>query len=703
MRIATSPVYSRLADENEVKAEQQLVERCPAGLRLSQHQLLTYRALKDPATDVVINTATTGDGKSMAGLLPILGDRRETMALYPTNELIQDQLISARKVLGEWGRPERWVTDLFGARLDEKVHELQGLRRGDAILTLYDQHKLILSNPDIFHYVMQFCYKQPGTAPDWLAGRIGTSFRQLTFDEFHIFDVPQIAAVLTGLLFIYEQRGDLKTLFLSATPGGPLREMLDRAGLRTRVVPLEGCYHHGADPGDGWRLIQHGLSMTFDEQRAEDWVATHIDDIILPYFLEHRPGAKGAIITGSVAAAKRIVDKLRPHFERNGLRVEENTGLTGRDARRASYDADLLVGTSTIDIGVDFQINFLVFEASDAGNFLQRLGRVGRHAGFVRDGVFVPFEQFVAYALVPPFVNARISQGHEGAPPLLQVDQALTRDELRQTITDAFPPPTTFRNYLKHWGCFQPAEVVARLQEKTIRENYTVLIRRLHPRYEQTFDIRFSNVWREGKRIVMERHKLLIEEAGSFRGGSPFSCGVLVAGDEPLTYDLFWLLANARLELLDEQQFMSGAAGHPTAAEAIRRNKPAAYFRLMDYYHERHDVFVQLPTSILDWGMERYDSAQVFSGVKVVCSGVDWLNELNRHISARKVVGLVVKYKHPSELRRSFRLPSHFHLHAYQAINGESGTIAFARQALILDTALRYRRLSGSDNSAIVL
>jgi CRISPR-associated endonuclease/helicase Cas3 len=62
------------------------------------------------------------------------------------------------------------------------------------------------------------------------------------------------------------------------------------------------------------------------------------------------------------------------------ISVGENTGLTSLEDRRASFEKCLLVGTSTVDIGVDFRINLLIFEATDAGTFIQRFGRLGRHA-----------------------------------------------------------------------------------------------------------------------------------------------------------------------------------------------------------------------------------------------------------------------------------------------------------------------------------
>jgi len=78
---------------------------------------------------------------------------------------------------------------------------------------------------------------------------------------------------------------------------------------------------------------------------------------------------------------KRLVPFLREQLQPVGLTVGENTGLSGIGEKARSLAADLVVGTSTIDVGVDFKINFLIFESADSGNFIQRLGRLGRHQG----------------------------------------------------------------------------------------------------------------------------------------------------------------------------------------------------------------------------------------------------------------------------------------------------------------------------------
>src|SRR6266699_5951620 len=60
-------------------------------MQLHKHQVETWEAFQDPTVDVIFNVAMTGDGKSAAGYLPVFKDGKAAIAMYPTNELIQDQ------------------------------------------------------------------------------------------------------------------------------------------------------------------------------------------------------------------------------------------------------------------------------------------------------------------------------------------------------------------------------------------------------------------------------------------------------------------------------------------------------------------------------------------------------------------------------------------------------------------------------------
>lgn len=114
-RITTLPVYSKLANPQDIPDAIQ--GRLPDDLRLSEHQLATYHALTGDA-EVIFNTAMTGDGKSLAGLLPILVHEHSTVAMYPTNELVRDQLHQSARSLQKWDREDIPFGRLDAQQLD---------------------------------------------------------------------------------------------------------------------------------------------------------------------------------------------------------------------------------------------------------------------------------------------------------------------------------------------------------------------------------------------------------------------------------------------------------------------------------------------------------------------------------------------------------------------------------------------------------
>lgn len=706
MHITTLPVYSKLADPAELEATFQRT----LPVRLSQHQLETYRALIAPDVDVVINTAMTGDGKSLAGLLPLLAQRGHngTLTLYPTNELIQDQYRSARRTLPAWDQPADRVGMLYGARLDEITADVEELQRSDVLLRELENHRLTLSNPDILHAILQFHYQQYGRAPTHVVGKLPLLFDQLTFDEFHIFDAPQVAAVLTGLLFLATQNRFLKTLFLSATPTPEIHALLERAGLGARLRMIEpqraGWYHHGADPGAGWRPILQNSSITFAPHTAEEWLDAGGDQVIIDWFQNHQSGAKAALIVNSVATALRLVERLKPQLAAYGLKVEPNTGITGRTIRKASYDADVLVGTSTVDVGVDFHINLLIFESANAGTFLQRLGRLGRHTAYVdRDGQEHRFAAFAAYALVPEFVNERLTRPEaDQAMPLINGD-TYTREQLSEVITAVFPQPTRFDHYIRLWGRYIPAKVYQTLSSNALRASFAPVIDQLKRQYYDLTGANMGKTCIEWDRRKREGDELLIQEAQSFRGGSPFDCAVLKDDENAvITYDLFWLLANAHLEYLSRAQFVEEVRRRfgVAAERPYIRGYQKFFFRWQGLRVQREPVTIMLGSQVAAWAAHRHQTAQVVPGVQIACNGHTFLSQLNNRLIDEPCVGLIIPGHEPRQVQRSCYLPWSLLLWPYVAdaedAGEQRGTIAFGRHALLLDSRLRYKPL-GAD------
>jgi hypothetical protein len=127
--------------------------------------------------------------------------------------------------------------------------------------------------------------------------------------------------------------------------------------------------------------------------------AANLDDEYIP----------AVVIVNSVVNAIRIEDKLvESGFARNSLAIIR--GLSNRDIRSTKGKL-LALGTSAIEVGVDFHCDYLLFEATEAASFIQRFGRVGRH----RPGkaiALVPPNAYTGMCKLPPEIERASFEDH---------------------------------------------------------------------------------------------------------------------------------------------------------------------------------------------------------------------------------------------------------------------------------------------------
>ena len=119
---------------------------------------------------------------------------------------------------------------------------------------------------------------------------------------------------------------------------------------------------------------------------------------------------------------------------------------------------------------------------------------------------------------------------------------------------------------------------------------------------------------------------------------------------------------------------------------------------------ERNDVRVIFNQDLADWGPEEFGVVQVVEHVGADAPEVPELNRLNGALKRRKLVALLC-LPQPAELMRRLRLPWPFPLYRFYSRDGCEGSIAFGRQALLLEVALQGRpdiKCGGEDKAVIV-
>jgi hypothetical protein len=357
------------------------------GLDLMRHQAQAVDLAEEPR---VLIEAPTGGGKTWACAAPLLPalDRGEgAIFAYPTNALADDQQGALLALARRAGRRAAVVTGYAGLSGDPSAHvmiwrlhagaleeaqeSVGGRRRGEVIgrvlERLPDRPLWLVTNPDTLFLLLTARYS---LAPQ-LWSRLQPC-RTLVLDESHLYRGPTLVRALTAIELAHALLGVARVRIATATLPPLVRQLLVN---RFGFTPIEAVV---AASG---RCVQHEVELQM-LPTTRDAATGHFVDAIVPLLPELRSErTRGRVplvaLRDSVVSAIHLEDELvcrgASHAELGIYR-----GLSSRTIR--DMDAKTLVlGTSALEVGVDFNTSRLVFEARGATSFLQRLGRVGRH------------------------------------------------------------------------------------------------------------------------------------------------------------------------------------------------------------------------------------------------------------------------------------------------------------------------------------
>jgi len=447
---------------------------------LYQHQAAVWDRWEVDKTTLL--AAKTGTGKTRAVMLPLLARREWGVAVYPTNELLRDQVRAVEKFAPDEGiKTVRWLpgTDnkryaeadtilvpIDGRLLDEWQEVTHCKSRSEALRRALDPHKptIVFTNPDILFRILALRYH---------ADAFGSlqRYRTLVFDEFHLYQGVELAHALAMVGMAQSFHFFERVMLLSATPHPDVRLILDRLYQPHVIEP--GVTSEGSET----RLAVHAVEVTPVQLSTNDPV-----DVLSARLRLLRPELQrlraenseaeyipAVVIVNSVVNAIRLEDKLTESgYTRDSLAIIR--GLSNRDIRSTKGKL-LALGTSAIEVGVDFHCDYLLFEATEAASFMQRFGRVGRH----RPGK--------AIALVPPNVFA----GMSNLPP--EIERASFEDRVNGWYPSSDAKPwfvtteygmitaralvETFINVAKESGISPQTEIQLRERIETILSEHS--------------------------------------------------------------------------------------------------------------------------------------------------------------------------------------------------------------------------------------
>jgi CRISPR-associated helicase Cas3 len=370
-----------------------LYHHLAAKMPLYKHQCALLDAWEQ--RDAFILVTKTGSGKTAASTLPVIYHKESAVFVYPTNALIADQERSILSLLEREGVSVRVlspdnVDEKFGGedyhliRID--AHRLEEFRvamklrdKGSALLRLIQpsRPKILLINPDLLYLI--FSLKYGRASPELMAHF--QAYRTVVFDEFHLYSGVELAHALFLIHLVRQFGGFSRVVLLSATPSPEVLNLLNKlledpllldseaktsytsAGERIATFPLNfECTGSGSNEVEA--------AFVYLQERRDELEATRKANSNEGY-------VPAVVILNSVVSAIRLEDLLvEAGWDRGKIGVVR--GLMAKEERQIAGRV-VVIGTSAIEVGIDFKTGLLLFKAGDAASFLQRIGRVGRH------------------------------------------------------------------------------------------------------------------------------------------------------------------------------------------------------------------------------------------------------------------------------------------------------------------------------------
>jgi CRISPR-associated helicase Cas3 len=692
-----------------------------------QHQRETLSqvecAMQQKRTLAIINASVTGNGKTLANYAySLLHNPTPTIGVYPTNELIKDQERTLR---------ERGINSLIridSIELDALQKQIEARAHAQVLHAITgnwtSECPVVLTNPDIPYLLMYnlYAYHRPFQGyRERVLQNIINNYPIIVFDEFHSYNVKQEAnaAFIVATAACLALNKPHIFIFSSATPDlSRLEHYLRRVGIELRYVhtPPSASGELVCEPID-IEMIPADLSHWQGRETIENEFGRILS------FLEKYPASRGVFILDSVYEAKLLAQHLARRFGWD--QVGELHGYLDADARRGALERRFTVGTTTIDVRVDFTgkqaKDFIVFEARSAEQFVQRLGRIGRQRRAQQD---IPN---YALALVPAYVYNALKEKYA---TLLQ-SSTCSREDFSAAIRDAYTSPNLFTGYLTKYAPLEATAAVKRILKQfttDVQPEYADRLKGtvvgLFPRKDGSpflFDSLSRRQWYtwkcfgesktqswniDGKKV--ERETIYFKELEQFRGSSDLSCAIYDCLDEARgffpfkIYHLPFVTRRTRFREIEEEAFLEHLKRFqerfPAKVETLEKNLRKEQVLNYVVVSELVEGVPQKLSFELDLGevidcteqLHRFTSLRLHLQALPPCS-VENANEAIRKVNRETGWLGWVSQQSPYDLTRIHKLPPLFELFPLNVVGtggGESKywSLALGLSAIFMDS-----------------
>jgi CRISPR-associated endonuclease/helicase Cas3 len=525
----------------------------PAEMDPHPHQQELYQHLatdRDPGA--FVNESPTGSGKTLSWVLPAADAGLDTLAVYPTNALIEDQHSHIQSLLDAYtGESSVDVLRVTSDRLDTLRSRYQVSSKGGAL----EQHltesfqdpstdaTFLLTNPDTFVLMRRGYYSVP--VKEWCR------FELPVVDEFHRLGRKERNTLVYLLEEMYDQEGvELENVgFLSATPESELTTKL-REHLSFPLTRIQSEGGRSFTPDEGLsdeRAIMPPVSLeliTAQTYRSADRIS---DDPVS--FAEFCDNGRTVIMLDAVREVEQVYEMLSATRPRSQIDRIDGLHQSGINEKLARFDT--LVSNSAVEVGVNFErIDQVALSAISPDAFLQRLGRLRNRVDLGR-----------VKAFVPGTVKKELKE--------LATNGWISRSELAEQVQLHYPDQTEIPETFDRWYSSTEAYVhllneledeadsdAESAESRLVSDTQDRIERHFFDPYGLSFDETAQNRTHELKSVG---------ERMQFYRDSSITAAVYVPEDDRVqTYRLTYLLRHGDVEFLPENEFIGRVPDHQT-------------------------------------------------------------------------------------------------------------------------------------------
>jgi CRISPR-associated endonuclease/helicase Cas3 len=496
------------------------------------HQVDLKELFHSEPSFVAVNDSPTGGGKTSSWLEPALEQRLDTVAVYPTNALVEDQRLGIEDSVGAVDH-EVAILKVTADSLSEKQHEYGVRSNADAIDRWIREHRreqiLFLTNPDIFVMMCRDLYASPA--------RSFKQFELAVVDEFHRADLKEQNTLryLCDELLERDNARLERIVFLSATPDEAQEITFERAMTAPyhRVTADQGTERRPfSDSLDGdWRPVMPPVEL---ELRTAPTFGT-ADVLLNDEFestLEFCRGGRTVLMLDGIHEVERVFSRLHQELDR---RVERIDGFHSENKREKLNSFDVLVSNSAVEVGIDFEVDRILFAGHDQSSFLQRLGRLRTEERTQPARCYVP----------RPI--KRDLDGLDGC--------RITRTDLRERLEAVYPQPRRPDTFGWRYSSSEALEHLEnRLRNTTSDLQQGVKIsgvERIHRHFLSEHGLTFEDIERTADTIDWR----VLRELQWYRGDSVQALVWDETDGSLRSYDVFYLLRYGDVEFYERPEF----------------------------------------------------------------------------------------------------------------------------------------------------